>query len=81
MSDYNPVACATHSEYELAIMQGRRMRLKWHDADGGAHQGVVRPLDLVTRNHAEYLLVEHDGRREEIRLDRIGKADIEDAPR
>ncbi len=77
MSNYKPIACATYSEYELAIMRGTRMRLKWHAADGSVRQATVRPLDLITRNHEEYLLVEHDGVQEEIRLDRIGTAGIE----
>ena len=76
MSDYRPVSCALHSEFELAIMRGQRMELKWHDDDGVARQAVVTPLDLVTRNHEEFLLVEYEGERRAIRLDRIGAASV-----
>ncbi len=74
MSDYRPVSCALHSEFELAIMHGRRMKLKWHDEDGAVQEAVVRPVDLVTKNHEEFLVVEHEGERRMIRLDRISAA-------
>ena len=76
MNDYQPVSCALHSEFELAIMRGERMALKWHDDDGVSRQAVVTPVDLVTRNHEESLVVEHEGERRAIRLDRIGAASV-----
>ena len=72
MSDYRPVSCALHSEFELAIMRGQRMALKWNDDDGVARRAVVRPVDLVTKNHEEFLVIEYEGERWAIRLDRIG---------
>ncbi len=72
MTDYRPIDCGLHSEYELAIMQGRRLTLRWREAGGEARRETLLPLDLVTRDGAEYLLAEDsDGRRLEIRLDHI----------
>ena len=39
MNDYIPIACKLHSEYELAIMQGRSLRLSWRDAQQARHTG------------------------------------------
>ncbi len=71
MIDYQPIACALHSEYELAIMHRQKLQLKWHDAAGVTHSAIVLPLDLQTKNREEFLLVAYDGRHESIRLDRI----------
>lgn len=72
MTDYRPIDCALYSEYELAIIQGRRLRLSWHDETGQTCIGTFTPLDLLTRDQAEYLVAEGgDGQRLELRLDRI----------
>ncbi len=71
MTDYQPIACALHSEYELAIMHRQKLKLKWHDDTGAIHSATVLPLDLQTKNHEEFLLVAYDGKQESIRLDRI----------
>jgi len=67
MSDYRPIPCALHSEYELAIMHRRRVQLRWTGGDE-----PVLPLDLVARNGEEFLIFERsDGQRQEVRLDHI----------
>ena len=72
MNDYRPVDCARHSEYELAIMQQRRLQLTWHDRQGASRTETVTPIDLCTRRGAEFLRVTRGGgQEEEIRLDRI----------
>ena len=69
---YEPIPCAIHSEYELAIMQQRHMQLVWQDIEGIQHISHVQPLDLVTEDHAEYLLLQdHEGQETKIRLDYI----------
>lgn len=69
---YEPIPCAIHSEYELAIMQHRHMQLVWQDLNDIKHISRVQPLDLITENHAEYLLVQdHEGQSIKIRLDYI----------
>ncbi len=77
MTDYTPVDCALYSEYEVAILQHKRMRLSWRQADGQLHLEVLRPVDLQTRGHAEFLLAKSlDGKRLELRLDQIIKAEL-----
>ena len=76
MSDYIPIDCETYANYELAIMHRQRLRLVWREPDGTIHLEILRPVDLETRQHAEYLhLADCDGQRRVIRLDRILKAD------
>lgn len=72
MSDYRPVSCQVHSEYELAIMRRTRLPLRWQDERGREFQALVLPLDLRTRGGAEYLVVRlPGGELREVRLDRI----------
>jgi transcriptional antiterminator Rof (Rho-off) len=74
MTDYKPVSCALHSEYELAIIQRRKIKLAWCDEAGAQYDAVVLPLDLETRNHEEFLLIDHDGVSKSVRLDWIKRA-------
>ena len=72
MTDYIPVDCGLHSEFELAIMHQHKVKLGWRDADGKVHIEMVFPLDLRTRNTEEFLMLAGaDGTELEIRLDRI----------
>ena len=72
MTDYQPIACDLHSQYELAIMQRRRLWLSWQDAQQATHTDMVSPLDLYTRAGAEFLRVrDQEDRIQDIRLDRI----------
>jgi Rho-binding antiterminator len=70
-TDYRPIACERHSEYELAIVQRRRGRLVWAENNVTYNQAVL-PLDLETVNHEEFLICRLEtGERRRIRLDRI----------
>jgi Rho-binding antiterminator len=72
MTDYTPIDCGLHSEYELAIMRRQSLRLAWNDARGTPHIGVYRPLDLHTRDGEEFMVVaDADGTESQIRLDYI----------
>ena len=72
MTDYSPVDCGLHSEYELAIMHHDRLKLGWRDAAGAIHSETVIPVDLRTRNSEEFMVVSvSNGTQLEIRLDRI----------
>lgn len=76
MTDYTPIDCGQYSEYELAILQRKRLRISWRDATGQACIEVFTPLDLVTRDHAEFLVVTRsDGQRRELRLDHISHSE------
>ena len=71
-TDYIPIDCGLYSEYELVIMHHERLRLSWRDARGDVHIGIVTPVDLRTRDGAEFLIVsDRDGETHVIRLDRI----------
>jgi Rho-binding antiterminator len=72
MSDYTPIDCELYSRYELAIMHRQKLRLAWRDPEGTYHLETLLPVDLRTRDHAEYLLSRtKTGRVIEMRLDRI----------
>lgn len=71
MDSYQPVACGLHSEYELAVMRGKPVRLIWLDDTGDEMHENVIPLDVYAREGEEFLKVEYGGSVVEIRLDRI----------
>ena len=72
MRPYKPVSCGLHSEYELLAMHRSRVRLSCIPEDGGAQTVEGKVLDVVTRNKAEYLVLEIDGMEvKSIRLYRI----------
>ena len=69
---YQPISCALHSEYELAIMQRRPLQLQWHTSSGEAEEQKLLPTDLVTRPEGEFLLALDEKKLPiEIRLDQI----------
>ncbi len=72
MTDYVPIDCGLHSEYERAILQKQRLQIVWRDPDGTHHIETIAPLDLLTSAGEEFL-VGHTatGARLEIRLDYI----------
>jgi len=70
--DYIPIACGQHSEYELAIMHKQTLRIVWQDPKQEQHTLLTIPTDIVTRDHAEFLLVtDTTGNQLELRLDKI----------
>lgn len=73
MTDYTPIDCDLYSRFELAIMRRQTVRLSWREG-GQAHVETLRPIDLATRRHEEFLIAQSaDGRCLEIRLDHILK--------
>lgn len=48
MTDYTPIDCNLHSEYELAIIQGQHLRISWRDQNRQHHIEVLKPCDLLT---------------------------------
>lgn len=74
-TDYIPIDCAEYSRYELAIMRRQWLRLAWRDLDGAPYLEAVQPLDLQTRNKAEFLLARsRSGKQLKLRLDQIIRA-------
>lgn len=71
-TDYTPVDCGLHSEYERLVMQGRECTLGWCDAAGKTYRQRVTPTDIFTRDREEYLqVIDAGGVTRNIRLDRI----------
>lgn len=58
-------------------MRRQRLRVLWKELDGSPPRlEALLPLDLRTREHAEYLVAKRDGgERLELRLDRIRRAE------
>ncbi len=74
--DYSPMDCAQYSRLELAILKKRALHLRW-TGRGITHIEVVRPVDLRTRRHAEYLILcDALKRRRILRLDRILRFEV-----
>ncbi len=70
-TNYVPIACDLHSEYELAILHRQPLHLVWSE-NNVIHDEVVLPLDLATEHHEEFLLCRSkSGATHRIRLDQI----------
>ncbi|MEE9413344.1 MAG: hypothetical protein V3V22_09875 [Methylococcales bacterium] len=77
MTEYTPIDCGLHSEYELAIIQQRKLRVSWTDPSGQSHIEILQPMDLISRHHEEFMLAETNIHKIiEIRLDYINKTYI-----
>ncbi len=75
MSDYRPIPCAAYDGFEIAILHGGKLRVRWRDEVGSAHEETLTPLHLQIKDRAEHLLARRaDGAPIEIRLDRIEKS-------
>jgi transcriptional antiterminator Rof (Rho-off) len=73
--NYIPVACAQHEAYQYAVLKQTMLDLSWHDQGSVMRRCKAMPVDVVTRDNAEYLVVKHeDGSIQSVRLDRIVKA-------
>lgn len=72
MTDYTPIDCALYSDYEHAIIHRQRLRVCWQEPGGQPRIEVCTPLDLLTRDHEEFLVIDTgSGQHQELRLDFI----------
>ena len=70
--DYIPISCALHSEYELAVMHKKHLRIHWKNRHGISHIEMLQPTNLRTKHRAEFMIaINQLGQRRIIRLDRI----------
>ena len=68
---YTPVACVLHERLEYAVLRRLALHVRWTD-DCGSRAARVQPLDVKTRDGAEWLTLRRpDGMVVEVRLDRI----------
>jgi Rho-binding antiterminator len=71
-NNYIPIACGLHENYQYAVLKGAPLDLCWRLENGQIRQARLVPLDVFTREGAEYLCAETvEGERHVIRLDRI----------
>ncbi len=71
MSDYRPIACSDHERLEFAALRRQWLDVKMTTGDRAGHQRV-RPLDVYTRDGAEWLLAETEsGEQLTLRLDQL----------
>lgn len=72
-SDYLPIACAVHERLEFAVLRRQHLQLAWLGEDGRTQfRERILPLDVETRNGAEWLTIKQsNGESEVLRLDRI----------
>ena len=76
---YKPVSCDLHSQYELAIMHKNKLHLSWLSDGEVVTETNVLPLDVQTKNKAEFLIAEtYEHKNLCIRLDHITKMRILD---
>lgn len=69
-SDYRPIACDAYSALEMLVMRRRRVTLAF--TERGVHREIAGvPVDLVTRQGAEYLEVAVDGGTLVVQLDQL----------
>lgn len=67
MSDYRPIACADHERLEFAAL-----KKQWLDVRVGGEAQRLLPLDVYTRDGAEWLLAETgSGEKLTVRLDSL----------
>ena len=75
-ASYKPIACSLHDEYEIAIMHGKHLTIRWVDSTGTCHTDKVLPKDILVKNKEEFLVARtHDSAQDNkelcIRLDKI----------
>ena len=54
---YQPISCELHSLYELAIMHKKKLCLTWCKEGDVVTEINIIPVDIQTKNKAEYLIV------------------------
>ena len=76
MSDYQPIACADHERLEFAALTKQWLQVK---VGGGMAQRLL-PLDVYTRDGAEWLVAETEtGEQLTLRLDWLEFDGIEES--
>jgi Rho-binding antiterminator len=67
---YQPIACAQHERLEFAVLKRMPLWVCYQDVNGVPATAKIMPLDVATRDAAEWLSVRfEDGHCEVLRLD------------
>ncbi len=73
--NYKPISCTLYNFYEVTILDRKSLRIVWKSTRGLDRIETLRPVDLRTRNHAEYMIARNQiGQCRVLRLDRIKHA-------
>jgi transcriptional antiterminator Rof (Rho-off) len=67
-TDYRPIGCAGHSALELIVMRREVVRVAYRERDQ-SRMIEGNPIDVITRQGAEYLAIDPGGCPVEVRLD------------
>lgn len=71
MSDYRAIACSDHERLEFAALTRQWLDVTVAEGDRAGRQRLL-PLDVYTRDGAEWLLAETEtGEKLTLRLDRL----------
>jgi Rho-binding antiterminator len=71
VSDYRPIACSDHERLELAALKRQWLDVSVAAGDRAGRQRLL-PLDVYTRDRAEWLLAETEaGEQLTLRLDAV----------
>jgi transcriptional antiterminator Rof (Rho-off) len=69
---YQPIPCALHDQYEIAIMHKKHLRIRWSNDEGEPYSETILPKDILVKDKQEFLLADgKDGEALCIRLDKI----------
>lgn len=73
--NYKPISCTLYNFYEVSILGRKSLRIVWRSARCLDRIETLRPVDLRTRNSAEYMIARNQhGQCRVLRLDRIRSA-------
>lgn len=71
MQTYQPISCIQHERLEFSILRRLSLELSYQ-SEAGNWRGRIQPLDVYTRDGAEWLKFrDEEGMEREIRLDSI----------
>jgi len=69
-SSYQPISCVLHDRLEFSVLRKIPLVLEYYGENNAAIRERVTPLDVQTRDGAEWLKFQRgDGSAAEIRLD------------
>ena len=71
MNDYRAISCAAYDEIEILAMHRSFVQVNWLDEDGQSRACKGHLIDTAIHDRAEYLVIESNEQRQQIRLDKV----------
>lgn len=75
-SDYKPISCAAYDEIEILAMRRTPVMIDLRAEDGAVHRLEGRVVDTSIHDGAEFLVLQQEQQRKELRLDQIGHIEV-----